>query len=60
MEKATITVKEAAAIMGVSLPAMYDITERHDFDALIRLGRKKIILTSKFYAWMARQTELAH
>lgn len=56
-EKPTLTVKEAAAILGVHPVKMYDVTERADFDALIRIGRKKIILTHKFYAWMERMTE---
>ena len=56
-DKPTMTVKEAAAVMGLSVTAMYDITERQDFDALIRLKRKKVILTDKFFAWLIRQTD---
>lgn len=55
--KTTLTVKEAAAILGVCLAKMYDITERADFDALLRMGRKKVILTHKFYAWLERQAQ---
>ena len=55
-EKATLSVKEAAAVMGVSLPIMYSLTERADFDSLIKVGRKKIILKSRFFAWLDMQT----
>ena len=58
MQKATLTVKEAAEVLGISLPIMYQITEQEDFDALIRVGsRRKVILKSKFYQWMDNQTE---
>ena len=57
MEKATLTVAEAAQVLGINKIKMYDITERADFDALIRIGRKKLILTHKFLTWMDRQTE---
>ena len=53
----TMSVREAAQTLGVSIPAMYDITERANFDALIRVGRKKIILTAKLHEWMNRETE---
>ena len=52
----TMTVKEAAGILSISLPKMYDITERADFDALIRVGTRKIIHTAKFFDWIERQT----
>ena len=56
VEKATLKVAEAAKILDVSLPTMYDITERADFTALIRVGRKKLILKSRFYEWLEQQT----
>ena len=58
MERVTLSVQEAAQMMGISAVTMYDITERADFDALIRVGRKKIIHTEKFLAWLERQTEV--
>ena len=56
-ERPTLTVQEAASLIGVSAPTMYDITERADFSALIRVGRKKLILREKFLAWLELQTE---
>jgi len=48
LERPTLTVQEAASLIGVSAPTMYDITERADFTALIRVGRKKLILRTRF------------
>ena len=55
MEKATYTVKEAAAVIGVSLPIMYELTERADFP-LLRVGRKKLVLKDRLSAWMNEQS----
>ena len=57
MEKLTLTVKEAADLVGCSLPTMYDITERADFTCLIRLGRKKLILREGLCKWLNEQSE---
>jgi len=54
-EKPTLTVQEAANLIGVSAPTMYDITERADFTALIRVGRKKLILRTRFLEWLEAQ-----
>ena len=56
MEKATLTVKEAAQVIGVSLPTMYEITEQESFYPLPRLGRKKLILKDRLREWMYDQT----
>lgn len=55
-EKLTLTVKEAADLIGCSLPTMYNITEREDFTCLVRLGRKKLILKEGLYKWLEQQT----
>lgn len=55
MEKATLSVKEAAAVIGVSLPTMYTLTEREDFDCLLRVGRKKLILREGLTRWIQKQ-----
>jgi len=34
----TMTVQEAAAFIGISVPTMYELTDREDFTALIRIG----------------------
>lgn len=58
MEKLTLTVKEAANMLGCSLPTMYDLTERQDFTCLVRLGRKKLIIKDSFFKWIEQQTNL--
>lgn len=55
-EKATFTVKEAAQVLGVSLPIMYEITEQASFFPLLRVGRKKLILKDRFKDWMHEQS----
>ena len=54
-ERPTMSVAEAAKLIGVSAPTMYAITERKDFNALIRVGRKKLILRSRLYEWLDNQ-----
>jgi excisionase family DNA binding protein len=57
-ERPTMTVKDAANLIGVSAPTMYDITERADFTALVKIGRKKLILRKRFLEWLDRQADL--
>ncbi len=59
MEKATLSVKEAAVVVGVSLPVMYQITERQDFTCLLRIGRKKLILRDGLMKWMENAANAA-
>ena len=54
-DKPTMTVSEASKYVGVSLPTMYAITERKDFSALVRLGKRKLILKSKLLEWLEVQ-----
>lgn len=54
----TLTVKEAARLVGVHEVTMYNICHREDFDAAIRVGRSIKILRHKLLCWMERQTEL--
>ena len=55
MEKLTITVAEAAAMLGVSRNAMYDLTERSGFP-VIHVGRRKVIPIAEFMQWISQQT----
>jgi len=56
-ERPTMTVSEAAKYIGVSAPTMYSMTEREDFTALIRVGRKKLILRTRFLDWLEKQAD---
>ena len=51
----TMTVQEAAAFIGISAPTMYELTDREDFTALIRIGRRKLILRAKLLEWLEVQ-----
>lgn len=54
MEKNTISVKELAERMGISLPMAYDLTRREDFPSL-RVGARILIPIDAFKDWLARE-----
>ena len=54
-DKPTMSVTEAANLLGISAPTMYTITERNDFTALIRVGRRKLVLREKLLEWLEAQ-----
>jgi hypothetical protein len=54
-ERPTMSVADAASLIGISKPVMYNITERADCDFLIRVGRKKIIHRTRFLSWLDAQ-----
>lgn len=56
-EKISLSVTEAAQLLGVSRPTMYSIVKRDDFDAAYKVGSRTLILRRKLEAWAARQTE---
>jgi len=49
--KLTISVKEMAGYMGLSLPKAYELTHIQGFP-VINVGRKKIILVEGFLNWL--------
>lgn len=58
MEKLTITVAEAAEMIGVSKPTMYRMTEQQNFP-VFRAGRKKVIPIAEFKQWVSNQVQPA-
>lgn len=52
MEKTTMSVKELAERMGISLPMAYDLTRREDFPSL-RVGARILIPIDAFKEWLA-------
>ena len=54
MEKNTMSVKELAERMGISLPMAYDLTRREDFPSL-RVGARILIPIDAFKEWLARE-----
>lgn len=56
-EKLGLSVTEAAELIGVSRPFFYELMRRDDFDAVVHLGRRKVISRSKLEEWLRRQAE---
>lgn len=56
-EKLALSVTEAAELIGVSRPFFYELMRRDDFDAVVQLGRRKVISRSKLEEWLRRQAE---
>ena len=54
-ERPTMSVTEAANLLGISAPTMYAITDRDDFTALIRVGSRKLVLRTKLLEWLEAQ-----
>ena len=54
MEKNTMSVKELAERMGISLPMAYDLTRREDFPSL-RVGARILVPIDAFKDWLARE-----
>ena len=55
IQKPTMSVTEAANLLGISAPTMYAVTNRADFTALIRVGRRKLVLRAKLLEWLEAQ-----
>ena len=55
IERPTLTVPEAAKLIGISVPKMYEVTEMSSFNALIRIGKRKLILRTKLTEWLESQ-----
>lgn len=56
-QKIALNVTEAAELLSVSRPTMYEIIRRDDFDAAFRIGSRTLIHREKLSAWAAAQTE---
>lgn len=52
-EKLTLSVKEAAGMMGIGLNNMYDLIHSTGFP-VVTVGRKKLIIKSKFIEWLEK------
>ena len=54
MEKLTISVKEMAELLGLSLPSAYELTRRDGFPVIHAGagGRKKLIVVESLKEWL--------
>lgn len=55
MEKMTMTVREMAAQMGISLPTAYELVKKPGFP-IIRVGTKILIPIEPFRQWLFSET----
>lgn len=55
-EKIGLNVTEAAALLGVSRPTMYQLIRRADFPAA-RIGGRVLIPRDKLQLWLEQQAE---
>ena len=53
--KTTLTIREAAQMLGVSKPKMYELAKQKGFPAL-HIGKRIVISTVAFQEWMQRGT----
>ena len=57
-EKLALDVSEAAELLGVSRPTMYQIMNQADFTAAFCIGRRRKISRAGLIAWIEKQTEV--
>ena len=53
-ERLTITAKEAAAMLGVSMNTIYELSHREDFPS-VRVGKRVLISRKRFIEWFDNQ-----
>lgn len=54
-EKLALSVAEAAALLGVSRPKMYEVIRREDFTAAFKIGTRTLISRAGLEAWIEAQ-----
>ena len=55
-ERKTYKVEEAAKVLGISRPRMYDLAHSQGFPAIF-IGKRIVIPIDQFHRWMDMQTE---
>jgi len=55
-DKMAISIAEAAEIMGLSRPTVYQLIKRSDFP-VFKIGKRTLISRSGLEAWIAAQAE---
>ncbi len=54
--KIAVNVSEAAELISVSRPTMYEILNRSDFTGTFRVGSKRLISVEALREWVEKQT----
>lgn len=55
-ERVALSVTEAAALLGVSRPTVYQLLNREDFPSF-RIGARRLISRAGLERWVQEQTE---
>lgn len=55
--KLAVNVSEAAELLSVSRPTMYEIINREDFNGTFRIGAKRLISVDALKQWIENQME---
>lgn len=56
LKRLALSVAEAAEVLGVSRPTVYDLVNREDFPAF-KVGTRTLISSEGLAAWVAAQIE---
>lgn len=56
LPRLALTVEEAAASLGLSRSAMFDVLRSGDGPRVVYVGRKRLIAVRELDAWMERQS----
>lgn len=58
-KKLAVNVSEAAEMLSVSRPTMYQILDRNDFAGAFRIGSKRLVSVAALQAWIDKQVREA-
>lgn len=56
-EKLALSVTEAAEALGISRRSMYELLNREDFPAALKIGRRRLISRELLAEWIRTQAE---
>lgn len=56
-EKLTLSVTEAAEALGISRRSMYELLNREDFPAALKIGRRRLISKELLAEWVRIQAQ---
>lgn len=56
MEPIAVRANEAARLLGISKPKLYEIAKREDFTAAFKMGGCTLFAVEGLRAWVAMQT----
>lgn len=57
LEPLAVSAEEAARLLGVSRPTIYQLMSRQDFHAAFKVGSRTLVSVEGLRQWIAKQTE---